>query len=110
MNDLPLTFVSSEYGDPKPLTPTYLLHEQRIIFLPHQAVKLNEFTEASYREAAWVQKRAKLQTAVGDINLIMRLSQTTSKGDVIVVHDDIPRITWKMAVIEDMIMGGDGLM
>ena len=35
---------------------------------------------------------------------------TTSKGDVFVVHDDIPRITWKMAVIEDMIMGGDGLM
>ena len=29
---------------------------------------------------------------------------------MVVVHDDIPRTTWKMAVIEDLIMGGDGLV
>ena len=28
------------------------------------------------------------------------------KGDVVVVHDDIPCATWKMAVIEDLIDHG----
>ena len=29
---------------------------------------------------------------------------------MVIVHDDIPRTTWKMAVIEDLIMGGGGLV
>lgn len=32
------------------------------------------------------------------------------KGDIVIVHDDIPRMTWKMVVIEDLIVGGDGLV
>ena len=29
-------------------------------------------------------------------------------GDVVLVHDDIPRVRWKMAVVEQLIQGKDG--
>ena len=31
------------------------------------------------------------------------------KGDAVIVHDENPRMTWKLAVIEDLITGKDGL-
>ena len=35
--------------------------------------------------------------------------QSVKKGDVVIVHDDTPCVTWKLAVIEDLIVGRDGL-
>ena len=37
-------------------------------------------------------------------------SQIIKKGHVVVVHDDQPRLTWKLAVVEDLIVGNDGLV
>ena len=31
-------------------------------------------------------------------------------GDVVLVQDDAPRINWKLAVIEELIVGNDGLV
>ena len=31
-------------------------------------------------------------------------------GDVVLVHDDTPRINWKLAVVEELIVGNDGLV
>ena len=123
LNDRPLTFVSSEVGDPEPLTPAHLLHGWRITCLLHQAVEFDEFTDTSYGEADQVWKRAKLQasllrdfqkrwrheylTSLRDYYKASRNShQHVRKGDVVVVHNDIPCTTWKMAVIEDLITGG----
>ena len=36
--------------------------------------------------------------------------QVIKKGDVVLFHDDAPRVTWKMAVIQDLMVGGDGLV
>lgn len=36
--------------------------------------------------------------------------QSIQKGEVVLVHDDSPRSTWKLAVIESLIKGGDGLV
>jgi len=35
--------------------------------------------------------------------------QLVRKGDVLLVDDDVPHTTWKMAVIEDLIIGQGGL-
>ena len=29
---------------------------------------------------------------------------------MVVVHDDVPRTTWRMAAVEDLIVDGDGLV
>ena len=31
-------------------------------------------------------------------------------GDIVLVHDDSPRITWKLAVIKELMKGKDGLV
>ena len=36
--------------------------------------------------------------------------QTVQKGDVVIIHDDVPRVIWRLAVIEHLIVGGDGLV
>ena len=110
LNDCPLTFVSSEFGDPEPLTPTHLLHGRRITCLPHKTVEFDELTDPNYQEASQVWKRAKVQAAVlRDFqrrwwNEYLTLlhdyhkmsgnnKQYVKKGDVVVVHDDVPRTT-----------------
>ena len=36
--------------------------------------------------------------------------QQIKPGDIVLVHDDTPRITWKLAVIEELMKGKDGLV
>ena len=36
--------------------------------------------------------------------------QTSKRGDVVLVHDDGPRSSWRLAVVEDLIKGGDDLI
>jgi len=32
------------------------------------------------------------------------------KSDIIVVHDDLLLVTWRLAIVEDLIAGSDGLV
>jgi len=34
--------------------------------------------------------------------------QLVRKGDVVLIHDEKPRLNWKLAVIEALLMGNDG--
>ena len=36
--------------------------------------------------------------------------QSIEKGDVVLVHDESPRSTWKLTVVESLREGGDGLI
>ena len=125
LNDPPLTYVSSELTDLEPLTPSHLLHGRRITCLPHQSVETDELSDPTFGDACQTRKRAKVQAAIlrdfhtrwrheflTSLREHHRISginvQSVKKGDVVIVHDDIPRMMWKLAEIEELI-GRDGL-
>ena len=127
VNDHPLTFVSSEANDLEPLTPSHLLHGRRITCLPYQMMETDEVLDPNYGGASQICRQAKVQAAIlhdfqrrwcheylTSLREFHRTSgknqQTVQKGDVVIAHDDVPRVTWRLAVIEDLIVGGDGLV
>ena len=40
----------------------------------------------------------------------IRNLETTEVGDVVLVHNEGPRLDWRLAVVEELIVGGDGLI
>ena len=127
INNSLLTFVSSEANDLKPLTPLDLLHGRRITCIPYQMMKSDVALDPSYREASQICRQAKVQAAsiqdfqgrwcheyLTSLREFHRASgknrRTLQKGDVVSIHDDVPRARWRLAVIEDLICGDDGLV
>jgi len=127
LNDRPLMYVSDDPKDPEPLTPSHLLHGRRITSLPHEQVTIDEISDPTYNEQTRLSKDAKAQNLLLQhfavrwrteyITLLREYHHTSgnneckiSVGDVVLVHDDGPRIKWKLAVIEELILGGDGLV
>ena len=127
INDHPLTFVSSELGDVEPLTPAHLLHGRRITYLPHKMVDTDEIIDPSCGDTASIRRRVKILALIlqdirkrwrhdylTSLREFHRTSGTTNqviqKGDVVINHDDTPRTMWKIAVVKDLVTGGDGLV
>ena len=127
INDRPLTFVSSELGDVEPLTPAHLLHGRRITYLPHKMVDTDEIIDPSCGDTASIRRRVKILALIlqdirkrwrhdylTSLREFHRTSGTTNqviqKGDVVIIHDDTPRTMWKIAVVKDLVTGGDGLV
>ena len=105
------------------MTPAHLLHGRRITCLPHQEIEIDELTDPTYGEASQFRKKARLQaTVLSDFKKRWCHEYLTSlreyhkasgenhqaikKGDVVIVHNDTARATWKLAVIEDLIVVG----
>jgi len=48
LNHWPLTYVSTDVGDPKPLTPAHLMYVRRIVSVPHHVDDQEEIMDPSY--------------------------------------------------------------
>ena len=121
--------MSSEIDDPDPLTPAHLLYGRRIITLPHVQVEEGEIDDPDYRDTSQKEltKRAKIQAQLldhfwnrwkHDYLTCLRESHRTSGvntqeirvGDVVTVHNEGQKLTWRLGVIKKLIKGNDGFI
>ena len=126
LNDRPLTYISSDIQDDTPLTPAHLLYGRRITSLPYQA-NGDEIDDPTYGDDSELRRRNNLQATILErfwsrwrheyltsLREFHRSSgnneQTIRKGEIVMVHDEKPRNAWKLAVIEELIRGNDGLV
>ena len=119
LNNRPLTYVSSESDDPNPLTPAHLLYGRTIITLPRISVEEGEIDDPDYGNTSRPEltRRLKLQsqllehfwsrwrhdylTSIREFHKVTgNNSQQVSVGDVIVVHSEGPRLSWRLAVVK----------
>ena len=91
LNDRPLAHVSSDLEDAKPLIPAQL-----------QAFLQNQF-RACWRYEYLTSLREYHRTT-GNNN------QQVKSGDTVLVYVENPRSTWKLAVVEELMTGKDGLV
>ena len=127
INDRPLTYVSMDITDPQPLTPSHLLYGRRIVSLPHPMVDADELSDPNYGTEPDLKRRVRTQAFLIQsfwkrwrmeyLTSLRELHKTTGNntqnvqvGDVVLVHDDASRISWQLAVIEEVIKGADGLI
>ena len=115
--------------DPEPLTPSHLLYGRRIQSVPHPLDDPEEIEDLTYISGDSVRKQAdrhgqlirhfwsrwkkEYLTSLREFNKL-KVSESDKqiirKGDVVIIHDDKPRLYWKLAIVENLIKGNDGLV
>ncbi|CAB4028574.1 PREDICTED: uncharacterized protein LOC102803486 [Paramuricea clavata] len=100
LNDRPITYVTSEADDPEPLTPSHLLYGRRVRRLPRLMVEVEELHNPNFDDDSEVRERARKQSII--------IQSFGCGGGTI--HDDGPRANWRLAVIQNLVSGNDGLI
>ena len=103
----------------------HLLNGRRITLLPHENVNEEDINDPDYGNLTTITKRARRMALLLQhfrnrwkneyLTSLREFHRTTGKnkqtiniGDVVLVHDDKPRIKWKLAVIKNLTEGKDG--
>ena len=128
LNDRPLTYLSDDLRDPQPLTPSSLLYGRRITALPYRTV-----TEEDIQDPDYGNSESQMRRSTKKLSLLLKNFQGRWKheyltslrefhksqgsnhqrvkvGDVVQIHDEGPRLNWRLAVIEELITGNDGIV
>ncbi|XP_064621909.1 uncharacterized protein LOC135484415 [Lineus longissimus] len=126
LNDRPLTYIG-DMDITAPLTPAHLLHGRQITGLPYEATDLDELADPNFGDS--LNKRAKRLAVLIDhfwqqwsseyipslrerhIRSKRGHRETRVKvGEIVLVHsDETKRVNWKIAKIERLIYGQDGI-
>jgi len=126
LNNRPLTTVPTDMNDPDPITPAHLLYGRKIVCVPYYMTPEDVLTDPDFgdteinsrakKQAAllqhfWTRWRREYLTGLREFHHAQAPTADTVKpGSVVLVHDDTPRINWRLAVVEDTIAGEDGLV
>ena len=125
LNDRPLTYVSSDVKDEQPLTPSNLLYGRRIASLPNESLEEDKLIDPSFNGNVEIQRNAKRLTLLLQhfyrrwrqeyLTSLREFHKNTGTDietikilDIVQVHADNSRLTWKLAVVESLIRGRDG--
>ena len=127
LNDRPLTYVSSDIKDEEALTPAHLLYDRRITSLPHPLVESDEVSDPTYQtnidflrkakrvtlliQHFWQRWRHEYLTSLREFHKSSEINTESVKvGHVVLIHDDSPRVNWKLALVTSINRGCDGLV
>jgi len=130
LNNRPLTYVSTDRDEPEPLTPSHLLYGNTV---PHSLTDEEELTDENFPETGQklhhtLSKKAKAQALIvqhfwsrwkKEYLTSLRETHTTNTGtdkerirvgDVVIIHDESPRLKWLLAVVQELQRGNDNLV
>jgi hypothetical protein len=126
LNDRPLTYASGNLDDIDPVTPSQLIYGFRIqslpspieeptdedLYLDRPLLTKRQLKCARLLEYFWQRWRTEYLTS-------LRERQSSSKvknlrqpkvGDIVQIHDDTPRLLWKLGKILELHVGTDGFI
>ena len=127
LNYRPLTYTPSELEEMDPLTLARLLYGWRITSLPYESVDEDELDDPNFGDSLSINRRAKQQALTLQhfrsrwrheyLTSLREYHRTTGTnrrkvkvGEVVLIQDDTLYIDWKLAVVEELIEGKDGLV
>lgn len=127
LNDRPLTYMSSSIEDDQPLTPSQLIYGRRITTVPHEFKDAEELSDPNFGNRSHLTKRFALRaqllkhfwqrwkneylTSLREFHTTRGYNKEIIKvGDIVQIHDDSPRVNWKLARVESLMRGNDGLV